>query len=97
MATAVVSGRVDSDVKRRVDEILQREGKAPGDVIRDVWISIYETGKLPDSLTDEARSAERRSRFSQFMEFRKTMADVPEWLTTLDDAGMKELFGGRDA
>ena len=61
MATIVVSGRVDENVKRKVDRIIEREGTTVGDVIRDVWINISLTGKLPVTQAQEEELREKRS------------------------------------
>ena len=92
MATVVVSGRVDERIKREVDRIIEREGKTPGDVIRDVWVTIYETGKLPTTSQQEAEFLEKRRRFDDFLEFVNEQSPSPEWLINLTDAEMNDMI-----
>lgn len=92
MATTVVSGRVDEQIKQRVDRIIEREGRTAGDVIRDVWITIYETGKLPDAHESEAVFKEKRRRFQEFMNFLETLPPAPPWLATLTDEELRDMM-----
>lgn len=92
MATTVVSGRVDERVKLEVDKILAHAGKTPGDVIRDVWISIYETGRLPTAADEDRRFQDQRYRFSKFMEFVKNQPPAPDWLINLTDDEMHDML-----
>ena len=48
MATAVVSGRVDEQVKARAEAFIRAAGLSTGDVIRVVWEHIARTGEVPD-------------------------------------------------
>lgn len=92
MTTTVVSGRVDEEIKRRVDRIIEREGRTTGDVIRDVWITIYETGKLPDAHESEAVFKEKRRRFQEFLKWRDSQPPSPDWLINLTDQEMNDMI-----
>lgn len=92
MATMVVSGRVDEDVKRRVDQVLEREGKTQGDVIRDVWVTISQTGRLPDTVTEEKIFKEKRRRFQEFLAFLESTPPAPDWFGTMTDEQMRDMI-----
>lgn len=91
MATVVVSGRVDEHVKRRVDEVLARAGKTPAEVIGDLWVRIYQTGRLPDSPGEEELFEGQRRRFADFLEFVCDEPPTPDWLVTLTDKELHEM------
>ena len=92
MATAVVSGRVDAEVKREVDRILLRKGTTSGEIIRGVWSHIYQTGELP--VTEEQEEAFRRKRqnFKEFMEFVDSLPPAPDWFATMTDKEMNDMI-----
>lgn len=92
MATAVVSGRVDERIKQEVDRILQREGKTPGDVIKDVWTTIYQTGRLPITQEQEDEFKRKRQGFAELMEFVHTAPASPSWATSLTDKEMNDMI-----
>ena len=69
MPTAVVSGRIDEDVKRRADVIIRSAGSSAGRVINDVWHSIAETGELPKSPARTQETQSKRIAFDSFMEW----------------------------
>ena len=95
MQTAVVSGRVDIETKRKVDAVLRDTGVTAGDVIKLVWSDIAQTGQLP---TSEAADKERVRRARVLEELRDlcdSMPPCPE-LARLDDAGIKEMMVNRD-
>lgn len=92
MATAVVSGRVNEDVKRRVDEVLRREGKTTNDVIRDVWVTISETGKLPNIASQEELFHKKRQRFKDFIEFVGSLPPAPSWFSGMTDEDMRTMM-----
>lgn len=92
MATVVVSGRVDEDVKRQADHIIAREGKTPGDVIRDVWTTICETGKLPDIAKQEEKFFAQRKRFKEFLDYVSEAPPAPSWLVSLNDEHMNDMM-----
>ena len=92
MATVVVAGRVDEDIKREVDRIIERAGKTTADVIKDVWISIYQTGELPSTQEREDAFQERRRRFKEFMEWRDSLPPAPDWLINLSDDELHDMM-----
>ena len=85
MATSVVSGRVNTRTKERVDAILARAGKTPGDVIKDVWANIAQTGELPATQSQEDEFEHRRQAFSAFREFVRSAPQAPDWFIHLTD------------
>lgn len=92
MATVVVSGRVDEEVKRGVDRILERAGKTPADVIKDVWANIYATGELPTTQQQIDEFQEKRRRFQDFIEFVDSMPPAPAWFATMTDEQMNDMI-----
>lgn len=96
MATAVVSGRVDEEVYRRANAVIQRAGKTPGEVIKGVWSSIATTGRIPPTEEEEAHRASQRERFEHFLEFLDSLPPAPQELIDMTDEDMHRLFGERD-
>ena len=47
MASSLVAGRVDEDVKKRADFVIRRKGITQAQVIRFIWSEIAETGEVP--------------------------------------------------
>jgi antitoxin component of RelBE/YafQ-DinJ toxin-antitoxin module len=92
MATVVVAGRVDETVKRKVDSILERAGKTPADVIRDVWVNIYLTGELPVTQEQKEAFEEQRKRFQEFMRFVSSAPPIPEWAANLTDEEIRDMM-----
>lgn len=92
MATVVVSGRVDEEIKRKADAIIARAGKTPGDVIKDVWANIVITGELPTTKQQEEEFLEKRRRFKAFMELRASLPPAPEWLVNLTDEQLRDMM-----
>ena len=85
MATAVVSGRVDEDVKRRADIIIRSSGLTVAGVIADVWQDIVETGQVPrrQRLIDE--QSEQRKTFESFMEWFEALPPQNEEYADMSD------------
>ena len=92
MATVVVAGRVDEEVKRKVDRILERSGKTAADVIKDVWVNISLTGELPTTQQQEDEFKEQRKRFREFMEFVSSAPPIPEWAVNLTDEELRDMM-----
>ena len=69
MPTAVVSGRIDEELKRRADVIIRSAGSSVGRVINDVWHSIAETGELPKSPSISQETRSKRLAFDSFMDW----------------------------
>lgn len=74
MTTTVVSGRVEEDVKRRVDAIIRAAGSSVTKVISDVWYNIATTGQLPvTAVVEDDQDAQRKS----FESFLRWFAELP--------------------
>ena len=74
MPTAVVSGRVDEELKRQADVIIRAAGTTVGNVINDVWHTIVTTGELPVS---PAQAQERRAKQQTFDSFLQWFNALP--------------------
>ena len=92
MATTVVAGRVDEEVKRKVDRILAREGRTAADVIKEIWINIAITGELPTTQQQEEAFREQRRRYQDIIEFVSQVAPAPEWAINLTDQEMHDMM-----
>lgn len=92
MATVVVSGRVDEDVKLKVDRILERAGKTPADVIRDLWVNISITGELPTTQQQIEEFEDKRRKIHEFIEFVESAPPIPEWAVNLTDKEMNDMI-----
>lgn len=75
MATALVAGRVDSEIKERADAYIARAGETQASVIRSVWETIARTGKVPtiddgtgEDLKDRMRLLREQTPRSEFLE-----------------------------
>lgn len=95
MATAVVSGRVDSDVKRRVDAIIRDAGSTVGDVIKGVWGTIAQTGELPDFSGAASERARKDAALRRLQGLCSELPDCPS-LAHLSEADMKQMLVARD-
>lgn len=56
MTGSVVAARVDPKIKSRADYYIEKAGTTQADVIRAVWLSIAQTGKIPVSDKETART-----------------------------------------
>ena len=95
MGTVVVSGRVDEQVKREVDRILEREGTTAAEVIKQMWVTISVTGEVPRTEAQERRVREQRERFKRFVDFTRELPPAPEWLINLTDEEMRDMIASR--
>ena len=95
MGTVVVSGRVDEQVKREVDRILEREGTTAAEVIKQMWVTISVTGEVPRTEEQERRVREQRERFKRFVDFTRELPPAPEWLINLTDEEMRDMIASR--
>lgn len=91
METAPVSGRVDEDVKERVDMYIWWAGETPASVIRTVWETIAETGAVPGK--PEAGTVE--GRVESFRNLRRRTPQPPH-LVELTPEKLKRNLEGRD-
>ena len=94
MATAIVSGRVDEDVKDRVARLIQAAGLSAGDVIKTVWDTIARTGEVPLLPVEDSEAEARRKRFAAFMELRASLPPCPA-LVEMDDTAMRAQVAER--
>ena len=92
MATVVVSGRVDEEVKLKVDRVLERAGKTPAEVIKDMWVNISITGKLPTTQQQIDEFKEKRRKFHEFIELVESLPPAPEWFATMTDREMNDMI-----
>ena len=92
MATVVVSGRVDEDVKLRADAIIRAAGFTVNGVINDVWQTIVATGQVPASSNAADEQAERHAAFASFMEWFDGLPPQNEAYAGMTD---DEILAGR--
>lgn len=71
MSTAIVSGRVDSDVKDRAGAYILAAGLTVGEVINDLWTYIAQTKSVPRFSVES--DTETTDAFEQFMLIREQM------------------------
>ena len=91
MATAVVSGRVDEQVKARVDSFIRAAGLSTGDVIRAVWERIAQTGEVPDMGKGAGQPDVSRDPMECLGELRSSFGACED-LVNHDDARMREMI-----
>ena len=95
MPTAVVSARVDEQVRDRAARYIRAAGMTPGDVIKTVWQEIATTGVVPRPREKSCdSSAEVSESFRRFMDLRSSLPARPE-LAKLEDAQMRALVASR--
>lgn len=86
MPTAVVSGRIDEELKRRADVIIRSAGSSVGNVINDVWRSIVETGQLPKTESQIGETESKQCTFNSFLEwFNELPPQNPTYASMTDD------------
>ena len=96
MATAVVSGRVDEQIKVRAEAFIRAAGLSTGDVIRVVWEHIAQTGEVPDALDGAERLNASRDPLARLGELRASFGTCDD-LLTLDDEQMRDMIASRYA
>lgn len=94
MGTAVISGRIDEDVKERAARYIHMAGLTVGDVIKAVWESIAQTGEVPRPAGEGAGGAIHRERLEALRRVRAQMTTCPE-LELMDDVQMRSCVAGR--
>lgn len=94
MATAVVSGRVDAEIKRRVDSIIREAGTSVGDVIKNTWEQIAATGELPQAQISEYERNRRQRAVERFRQVVESLPPCPN-VASLTDDDIKELMTSR--
>lgn len=95
MATAVVSGRVDVQVRDRAGAYLKAAGFTAGDVIKAVWESIARTGRIP--VTDEVAEVAAPDPWEEFVSFCDSLPPADPRLANLTDDEIKDLIASRHA
>ncbi|WP_102337574.1 type II toxin-antitoxin system RelB/DinJ family antitoxin [Collinsella provencensis] len=82
MSTAIVSGRVDSDVKDRAGAYILAAGLTVGEVINDLWTYIAQTKSVPrfsvESDTETTDAFEQFMLIREQMQVQNTESGVPE-------------------
>lgn len=96
MATAVVSGRVDAQVKARAEAFIHAAGLSAGDVIRVVWERIARTGEIPDAGDDVEQLDVSRDPLGRLGELRASFGSCED-LVSLDDDQMRDMIASRYA
>ena len=95
MATAIVSGRVDEQVKNRASAYIRAAGLTVGDVIKITWENIARTGEVPVATVEERDEKSAQSPMDVFLELREEMNALTaqdEWLATLTDKQMRDMI-----
>lgn len=85
MATTVVSGRVDADVKRRADAVIREAGTSVGEVIKNMWELIAETGAVPERRRSESEAARRARALARLREVCDGLPPCPNVASLTDD------------
>lgn len=92
MATTVVSGRVETDIKEQVGRVLEHSGKTQGDVIRDVWTSIAKTGRLPVTQKQEDAFRRRRKACRSFVSLVESLPPCSSEVATMTDEELHHMM-----
>ncbi|WP_019238994.1 MULTISPECIES: type II toxin-antitoxin system RelB/DinJ family antitoxin [Enorma] len=96
MATAVVSGRVDEQVKARAEAFIRAAGLSAGDVIRMVWERIAQTGEIPDAGDGAGWPDAAHDPLERLGELRASFGACED-LVSLDDDQMRDMIASRYA
>ena len=96
MATVVVSGRIDEQVKARAEAIIRAAGLSPGNVIRVVWKRVAQTGEIPDVGDGAERLDASRNPLERLGELRASFGACED-LVSLDDDQMRDMIASRYA
>lgn len=96
MATAVVSGRVDAQVKARADAFIRAAGLSSGDVIRVVWERIARTGEIPDAGDGAEQFDAAPDSLERLGELRASFGSCED-LVSLDDNQMRDMIASHYA
>lgn len=95
MGSAIVSGRVDEDVKARAAVFIEALGLTVGDVIKNVWESIALTGQVPLSVAQEAAQDSRTELFDEFAAFSASLPPCSEETAAMSERQMRHLVASR--
>ncbi len=93
MATVIISGRVDEQVKERAGVYIHAAGLTVGDVIKTMWENIAATGQLPEPLGEEGEGSQASSMgaFIEFCDSLSTPKPEKDWLAALAPGNEKDL------
>ena len=69
MATTVVSGRVDTPTSQQAMRVIKAAGLTPAALIKSIWESIAQTGRLPNLANEDERALQKRDTFAEFLAF----------------------------
>ena len=94
MATAVVSVRIDRDLKDQVSALAQASGTTIVEIVKKNLQEVARTKQVPVSDEERARWAAQHKCFEEFMEWRATLSPCPE-LATLTDEQMKDMIASK--
>ena len=96
MSTATVSASVDAKTKIIANAYIRQAGQTPNEVIRGLWESIAETGKVPQFReSDNRREDERQAAFTQAQ---RIVQAIPRGtaLATMSDADLRKELESRE-
>lgn len=92
METAVISGRVDMQVKKQAAVYIQRTGQSAADVVKTVWENIAATGEVPEPVQNEDVES-REETWNTFMAFCEELDSTPAKfdLSKMTDQQIRDL------
>ena len=96
MSTATVSASVDAKTKIIANAYIRQAGQTPNEVIRGLWESIAETGKVPQfQESNNRREDERQAAFTQAQ---RIVQAIPRGtaLATMSDADLRKELESRE-
>ena len=96
METVVISGRIDKQTRDRGNRIIKAAGYTVNDVIKNIWATIVQTGKVPESLSSATEEQKPIDTFWEFEEFVKSIPPAPPELAQMTEAEMKDFLGSRN-
>lgn len=91
MASSLVAGRVDEDVKKRADFAIRRKGLTQAQVIRFVWNEIAATGEVPGA----APAQEAKGSLQERLRALREATPRSEHLENLTPEMLKEELASR--
>lgn len=94
MATSVVAGRVDEQVRRAAEASLRAAGITVSDIIGRLMEHIAATGEIP-SFQEQDDGLESESAVNEFFSFIDSLPPAPDWLVEMDDRSMQEMIASR--
>ena len=95
MATAIVSGRVEEEIRQRANAFIEKQGLTAADVIKIVWNNIAITGKVPLSLEQGSVQPKRTELFEEFHSFVEDLPECSDEIAALDKQQLREMLVGK--